>query len=138
MARQCKNEGRCQQKDEEHRFILPPLIGCLGLTTPLSLSHAWRTDNRFGLLWLGGQDSNLDSQIQSLMAYRWPTPQFNDRRALGRATVHRDRSASAVREQGRSEARPDRYLASATTSISTAPSRGSLATWTVERAGGSS
>ena len=24
--------------------------------------------------WLGGQDSNLDSQIQSLMAYRWPTP----------------------------------------------------------------
>ena len=25
--------------------------------------------------WLGGKDSNLDKQIQSLPSYRWTTPQ---------------------------------------------------------------
>jgi hypothetical protein len=34
---------------------------------------AWETQ------WLGGKDSNLDKQIQSLPSYRWTTPQENER-----------------------------------------------------------
>ena len=29
--------------------------------------------------WLGGKDSNLDKQIQSLPSYHWTTPQENER-----------------------------------------------------------
>ena len=31
------------------------------------------------MYWLGGKDSNLDKQIQSLPSYRWTTPQENER-----------------------------------------------------------
>ena len=47
--------------------------------------------------WLGGRDSNPDSQIQSLESYRWTTPQYGGRRIM------RGRRAAVKRRAARSD-----------------------------------
>ncbi|MBM2837054.1 MAG: hypothetical protein HW409_1243, partial [candidate division NC10 bacterium] len=59
----------------------PPRLGNLAplenAKGPLSEMHSGPVacENQ----WLGGKDSNLDKQIQSLPSYHWTTPQENER-----------------------------------------------------------
>ena len=53
---------------------LAPLDNAKG---PLSKMHSGPVACE--IQWLGGKDSNLDKQIQSLPSYHWTTPQENER-----------------------------------------------------------
>ena len=75
------------------------LPGCRSFTGSNSIAgNHTRRNIQVGIVWLGGRDSNPDSQIQSLVSYHWTTSQQGN--ALyeeKRLVVNRAKSPSALR-----------------------------------------